>query len=75
MTTDPAQRRYLKHLGRLRRVNTALAQWDAWDAHGLMPGSIDREMAPPLLDREQLTSLRAVILDALAELDVSYERG
>jgi hypothetical protein len=67
MTTDTTQRHYLKTLARLRRVNKPLSQWDT---HELMPVSVRPGVVPPLLGREQLKSLRLMLTDELAALDL-----
>jgi hypothetical protein len=72
MTNDPIQRRHLKNLARLRRMNKALSVWDDWDAADLMPPSLRPAVVPPMLDREQLKSLRTIVVDELAELDLLY---
>ena len=63
----------LRILARLRRVNRQIAAWDELEAMALLPPTLrgephsDRWPEVPELDREELVSLREVLLEALAE--------
>ena len=67
--------RHLTTLARLRRVNRQLALWDELDAMALLPPSLRLWVAVPLLDREQLRSLRAELVEYLGELEERCKRG
>jgi hypothetical protein len=75
MTPSATQRHHLKTLARLRRVNKQLVVWDEWDGAELVPIELRQPIVPPMLDREQLRSLRLVLLEHLEELDLRYSRG
>ena len=60
---------HLKLLAALRRVNRQLSLWDELDAMELMPATLRPRVEVPALDREQLESLRAVLVGALGELE------
>jgi hypothetical protein len=72
VTADAIQRRYLKNVARLRRINRALSVWDEWDAADLLPLSLRQPIIPPLLDREQRKTLRIIMMDELADLELLY---
>ena len=69
-----AQRRAAT-LARLRRVNCALAAWDAWDRARAVPAeqrSLVSEPGP--LHRPALQSLRQVLVETLYELEQVWQR-
>ena len=65
---DEDQRRYLKRLAALRRVNRQIAAWDELEAMELMPNSLRPHVEVPRLDREQLKDLQEMLTESLAEL-------
>ena len=75
MTTCATQRQYLKTLARLRRVNKQIAAWDELEAGQLLPPSLRPNVHLPMLARDQLASLRAMLTDHLEELEARYRRG
>ena len=65
--TPITERRLVKLLAALRRVNKQLSLWDELDAMALMPPALRPWVEVPMLDREQLKGLRAELVGALGE--------
>ena len=61
-------------LARLRRVNRAITRLDEYEAAQFMPADIRPQVHPPDLGRDALQSLRQVLEEVLAELEVMWER-
>lgn len=68
------KRHQLRTLGRLKRVNQALARWDEYESAQSLPEDIRPEVTPPSLSRDALQSLRATLVSILGELDEMWER-
>ena len=74
---EPVPISRLRLVARLRRVNAQLAAWDELEAMPLLPPTLRGEPRPdrwpevPELDREELVSLREVLLEALAEREAT----
>ena len=62
-------------LARLKRVNFALAAWDAWEAAQAMPAEV-RPLVLRLgpLGRKALGDLRRVLVDVIGELEAAWGR-
>ena len=56
-------------LGRLKRVNAAIREWDEYEAAQQMPADMRPPVARPKgLERRDLVNLRSVIMGKLGEL-------
>ncbi len=60
---------------RLRRVDRALAAWDAWDQTRALPAEQRPAVSEPgPLHRPALESLRQVLVDTLGEIEQAWQR-
>ena len=57
------------------RVSAQLSPWDELDAMPLLPPSLRPWGGVPVLDREQLRSLQAGLVEYLGELEERCKRG
>jgi len=69
-----AHRRALTR-ARLRRVDRALAAWDAWDLARALPAEQRAAVPEPgPLHRPALESLRQVLVETLGEIEQAWQR-
>ena len=60
---------------RLGRVNRAIAQWEDYEAARLLPGAFPHVERPEGLSLDGLRSLRAMLVQAITELEALRDEG
>ena len=73
MTVVEYQARVKRMASQLRRVNDALSQWEELACQPLVPPEFRRRIRRPLVSRESLKELQAMIAVEMHRLEVDFQ--